>query len=149
MAKKNNATIKTDVIRIVNAHAEREKQIRKAREYSAKVRKAERNERIAIACLVGVIGLTFAICEYGQSKNVQAQEMETQTETETIITTNEHIRTIDAVLVDIDDNGNYIIRTEDGHEWEMQDAPEVWYTLEIYDNETEDVTDDVVVGLYE
>lgn len=152
---KKNTTIKTDMMALVNAHSERNARIRKeqAEERKERILKNAVLGGIGIGCVLFALGLGIVGENDRQSEmwNVYAESTETeQTETETITTTSEHIRTMEAVLVDINDEGNYIIRTEDEHEWEMQDAPEVWYTLEIYDNETpEDVTDDVVVGLYE
>ena len=52
-----------------------------------------------------------------------------------------------AVLVDIDENGNYILQTEDGNLWAIQDGEEIYFSIEIDNNGTEDVTDDIITSV--
>ena len=58
----------------------------------------------------------------------------------------ETTRTENAILVGME-NGNYILQTEDGHLWEISDAPEVFYQITFDTNGTDDVEDDIIVGI--
>ena len=58
----------------------------------------------------------------------------------------ETTRTEEGILVGME-NGNYILQTEDGHLWEISDAPEVFYKVTFDTNGTDDVKDDEIVGL--
>ena len=56
-------------------------------------------------------------------------------------------RKADAVFVGYDEKGDTILRTEDGNEWAISDAPEVWYEI-IFDTKgTDCVKDDEIIGL--
>lgn len=70
-----------------------------------------------------------------------------ETESETTITESTQ-REMEAVLVDIDEQGRYILQTVDGNQWAIQDPPEVYYNITIDDNGTADnFEDDIIVGL--
>ena len=152
MAKR---TLKTnDIINMVNNHAEQTKRINNARAYSRKCKRKEILNTIGVIVFLVLFALCLGIVgrddyESEMWNQVDAAQIETETETEIIV--NGNIRTMESVLIGIDEEtGEYIVQTPDGHEWRLADPPEVYYTLDIDNHGTPAYyKDDVVVGLYE
>ena len=132
-------TLKLDSVKLVQKKNELRKRDEKAQAYSAKVQRKRRREIFskvrAFALYTLLIGGTFAALstayarDYGTTTELPVDRTET------------------AVLVDIDEDGYYIYQTEDGHEWAIMDAPEMYVNIEFNNNGTEDVKDDIIVGV--
>lgn len=113
-----------------------------ARSLSVKVAKEKKRKRRRenILCSIVGIGLLSVFVLVGTIE--MRSEEEVAAKAEKVIT-----REAEAVLLDIDDEGNFVIETPDENLWEITDAPEVYYKV-IFDTKgTEDVTDDEIIGL--
>lgn len=123
---------------------------RNCRAYAYSMKRKQRAIMKGIFGVVLAIGFIAALGIVGKSdmETAKAEEQYNSkvVESETEIVGSE-TRTMEAVLVGVDENGSHIIQTGDGNQWTIQDPPEVWYEVTIDSNGTEDVKDDVVVGL--
>ena len=127
---------------LANAHSALVKRNEKAKAYSEECKQKRKRKNnlydwLVILVLILVNVGIFMICDAGHKANAKTEETE-----KTIITE-------ESVLVDIDEEGNYILQTPDGNQWKVQDPPEVYYELTFDTNGTDDRTDDVVIGLDE
>lgn len=153
--------IKTELVCIANEKTNETKRKAKAKEYSAYCNRKHRIKH-SLKIATAVVGCGFLlgglyIVGENDIATLKAEgkikEEVTKTvaiETETIPATETETRTISAVLFDIDDStGDYILQTEDGHLWGVQDAPEVVYSVTFDTKGTVSVDDDEIVGLEE
>lgn len=144
-----NKEIKTDTIALVNKATEIHNRNEKAYSYSKSVaRKAKRKEELKAKIIVAVIGIPMLatgiiLGAMGVSNTIKA-EIITESTTEVTVIPNDKQT---AVLVDIDENGEYILQTEDGNLWSIIDPEEIYFEIEIDDNGSENVKDHVITSV--
>lgn len=144
MTINRNKEIKTDTIALVNRANELHKRNQKARSYSKNVkRKAELKSKVRCGIICAAL-LTIGEVPFVMGvQNVVANDIITEEPTEIITTTS---RTETAVLVDIDsETGDYILQTEDGNLWGIQDGEEIYFQLEFSSNGN--LEDDTIIGV--
>ena len=131
-----NTGIKTDMIDLVNNKNAKRKALEtrenRAQAYSTKVQRKRKREIFSkVRCFLLyaiLLGGTFTALATAYARDYGTDRKET------------------AVLVDIED-GNYILQTEDGHKWKIQDGEEIYFNVEFNNNGTDKVEDDEITGI--